>query len=130
MLAVVMSGATVVEDAQVSVFANGEWRGSSTQALRDGIHFLTVGGEAGDKEPLTFIVTLENGHTAAIPSDLFFEADAHYGTMLQPVIIRLDSPTALDNTGAETTQPQKVLYRGVLYIIRNGELYDATGKKL
>ncbi len=130
MLAVVMSGATVVEDAQVSVFANGEWRGASTQALRDGIHFLTVGGEAGDKEPLTFIVTLENGHTAAIPSDLFFEADAHYGTMIQPVIIRLDSPTALDNTGAETAQPQKVLYRGMLYIIRNGELYDATGKKL
>ncbi len=130
MLAVVMSGATVVEDAQVSVFANGERRGSSTQALRDGIHFLTVGGEAGDKEPLTFIITLENGHTAAIPSDLFFEADAHYGSMLQPVIIRLDSPTALDNTGAETTQPQKVLYRGMLYIIRNGEIYDATGKKL
>jgi len=125
-----MNGATVIEDAQVSVFVNGEWRGTSAQAVRDGIHFLTVGGEAGQKEPLTFIVTLENGHATAIPSDLRFEADAHYGTLLQPVIIQTGNMTGVDNTGAETNQPQKVLYRGVLYIIRNGEMYDATGKKL
>lgn len=130
MIAVVMDGMDVVEDAQISVYAGGELRGYSAKDIRDGIHFLTIGGEAGQEETLTFLVGLSDGRIVSVPLWFTFVADGHYGSMDEAVILQIGGTQGLDDSGTLPEQAQKILYRGVLYILRNGEMYDATGKKL
>ena len=40
-----MNGDEIVENAEVSVFAGAELCGLTTKAVKDGKHFLTIGGE-------------------------------------------------------------------------------------
>ena len=41
-----------------------------------------------------------------------------------------DTPTDIDGTSEEIDQPIKFIYHDKMYILRNGVLYDATGKKV
>lgn len=41
-----------------------------------------------------------------------------------------DTPTDIDGTSEEIDQPLKFLYRDKIYILRNGVIYDATGKQV
>ena len=50
---------------------------------------------------------------------LLYEADSHHGSLKAPIVLK---PT--DN------RPYKVLENQNVIIIRNGERYDITGKKL
>ena len=47
------------------------------------------------------------------------EAESHHGSLKAPIILRKD-----DN------RPYKVIENQHVFIIRNGEKYDVTGKKL
>jgi hypothetical protein len=130
MIAVVMDGTEVVEDAQISVYANGVQRGYSAKPVRDGLHFLTIGGEAGQEETLTFLVSLSDGRMVNVPLWITFEADRHYGSVRDAVIMQIGGTQALDNSGMEAEQAQKIIYHGNLYILRGGKVYTATGKEV
>ena len=95
LIAVVMDGSQQVDEAQVSVYAGTELRGLSDTAIRDGRHFITIGGEQGQTGVLTFVVNTPEGEymlTETMP----FEADAHHGTMAQPYELQLRGATSID----------------------------------
>lgn len=46
------------------------------------------------------------------------------------VVFAPQTPTDIDNSYGGGEQPQKFIYRGKMFILRNGVIYDATGKKV
>ena len=61
MIAVVKDGDRLLDNAQVSVYCGTELRGLSTEAVRNGRHFLTIGGNGGQDDLLTFVITTPEG---------------------------------------------------------------------
>jgi hypothetical protein len=130
MIAVVMNGDEVVENAQVSVYANGELRAFSGEAIRvnqceseanntDRVnpcqsvaHFLTIGGE--DADMLTFVVETEDGEFMLSQTDVF-AANALRGTLAKPVVLQLAEATGID-----------MAVNGV--DIKSIQLFDASGR--
>ena len=41
-----------------------------------------------------------------------------------------DTPTGVDNINTKANQPIKFLYQDKIYILRNGMIYDTTGKQV
>ena len=133
MVAVVMDGETVVEEAKVGIYANGTCRAYSAQALPGGLHFITVGGVAGQKDNLTALVTLDGGRTVNVPMNLVFDADNHYGSVNEAVIIRIDGAQIIDPATGNLlpgNDPYKILKDGHLIIIRDGKIYNANGAQV
>lgn len=133
MVAVVMDGETVVEEAKVGIYANGTCRAYSAQALPGGLHFITVGGVAGQKDNLTALVTLDGGGTVNVPMNLVFDADNHYGSVNEAVIIRIDGAQIIDPATGNLlpgNDPYKILKDGHLIIIRDGKIYNANGAQV
>jgi hypothetical protein len=130
MIAVVMDGMTVVEEAQVSIYANGVCRGSSVQALDNGLHFITIGGEAGQNDDLTALVTLDDGRTVIVPLGIVFEADKHYGSVTEAVILRIDGTQDIESVQPSDISTRKMLRDGHLIILRNGVEYNAVGGEM
>ena len=93
MIAVVMNGDELVEEAQVSVYAGTELRGLSTTSVVDGRHFLTVGGKAGAADVLTFVVTTADGEELYLQQTETFQADALKGTLDEPYVLQLGEAT-------------------------------------
>ena len=119
MIAVVMNGDEVVENAQVSVFANTELRGYSAETVRDGRHFLTIGGQGGQTDILTFVVETED-EVFSLPYYEVFVADAQRGSMAQPVVLQLSEATGIDNqwTNGQMAVKSILLFDGSGRLIR------------
>ena len=92
MIAVVMNGDEIVENAEVSVFAGAELCGLSTATV-NGKHFLTIGGEGA--ELLTYVVKTAEGEYLLQQSDIF-QKDVMKGSMAQPYVLQLAETTAID----------------------------------
>ena len=122
MVAVVMNGDEVIEDAQVSVYAGTELRGFSAEAVREGRHFLTIGGLGGQPDVLTFVVNTEDGEYMLVQTETF-AADACKGSMKKPVVLQLDGATGIDMTlsGIDIKRVQ---------LIDNGGRVVSTSNKL
>lgn len=90
-IAQVVEGSEVLEDAQIAVFAGSELRGLSTDALADGLHFLTVGGEL-EGEVLNFVVTIDDNEYM-ISNYIAFSENEMLGTLDAPFAIHIDGPT-------------------------------------
>ena len=95
MIAVVMNGDELVENAEVSVYAGTELRGQSTEAVKDGKHFLTIGGKSGEDDVLTFVVTTGES-TYYLNQTELFHANAMMGSMAQPYVLQLGGTTGVD----------------------------------
>ena len=93
MIAVVMNGDEVIENAEVSVFAGTELCGLSTEAVKDGKHFITIGGEGG--EILTYVVKTAEGEYQLQQADIF-QKDVMKGSMAQPYVLQLAETNAID----------------------------------
>lgn len=93
MIAVVMDGDKVVENAEVNVYAGTELRGFSAAAVRDSRHFITIGGE--DAQMLTYVVKTAEGEYQLQQADIF-QANAMKGTMAQPYVLQLNETTGID----------------------------------
>ena len=96
MIAVVMNGEEMIENAEVSVYAGTELRGMSEAPVKDGRHFITIGGE--DAEMLTFVVKTAEQEYMLQQTDLFM-ADAMRGTMAEPYVLQLAQTTGIDLAG-------------------------------
>ena len=95
MIAVVMNGDELVENAEVSVYAGTELRGQSTEVVKDGKHFLTIGGKSGEDDVLTFVVTTGES-TYYLNQTELFHANAMMGSMAQPYVLQLGGTTGVN----------------------------------
>ena len=93
-VAKVMKGGNVVDDAIISVYDGDQLCGYSAVQKADGIHFLTIGdmGTSG----IMNIVVETNGETYLLNGQMRFEADAVTGSVKKPHVINLDAATAID----------------------------------
>ena len=92
MIAVVMDGDELVENAEVSVYAGTDLRGLSTATI-SGKHFITIGGEGA--EMLTYVVKTADGEYMLQQNDVF-QKDVMKGSMAQPYVLQLAETTAID----------------------------------
>ena len=114
MIAVVMQDDEIVEDAQVSVYANRELRAFSAEAVANNRHFLTIGGQDGDHDILTFVVTTAEGDFMVANNETFV-ANAMRGTTTQPVVLQLREATGIDSAVSGMS-------------IKSIQLFDSTGR--
>jgi hypothetical protein len=120
MVAVVMRGDEVIEDAEVSVYAGTDLRGYSAGALRNDRHFITIGGE--DAEMLTYVVRTAEGEYQLQQADIF-QADAMKGSMAQPYVLQLSESTGID-------MALKGIAIKSVQLIDNGGRVISNGQKL
>jgi len=112
MIAVVMNGDELVENVEVSVYANGELCGFSGETVRDSKHFITIGGENDDV--LTFVVTTPEGDFYLSQTDVF-QANAMRGSLAKPVVLQLGEATGIGTANAPSS---------------TGNYYDLQGRKV
>ena len=136
-IARVMNGDEAVHGVEVGIFAGEECRGAATEEhinenTTDGYWFLTVAGD--EAAPLTIkVYDQATGETITVEQTLTYADDATLGSLDEPYIIQLDLADGIDEIEASATLGgyRKILINGILYIVRpNGEMYDATGKRV
>ena len=135
-IARVMNGDEPVHGVEVGVFAGDECRGAATEEFSsvnttDGYWFLTVAGD--EAAPLTIKVhDPATGETITVQQTLTYTDDATLGSLDEPYIIQLNAAEGIEDVqgNVQGIKVQKVFEDGILYILRNGEKYDATGKRV
>ena len=120
MVAVVMNGDDVVENATVSVYAGTELRGQSSQAVLDDMHFVTIGGSNGVADVLTYVVTTDDGQSYVLRNSDMFVADAQMGTVQQPYVLQIGKATDIDLARGDLEVEKVVLYDGSGRMVGNG----------
>lgn len=132
----VMSGNEPVHGVEVGIFAGEECRGAATEEhinenTTDGYWFLTVAGD--EAAPLTIkVYDPTTGETITVQQTLTYTDDATIGSLDEPYIIQLNAAEGIEDVqgNVQGIKVQKVFKDGILYILRNGEKYDATGKRV
>ena len=132
----VMNGDEAVHGVEVGIFAGDECRGAATEEFSsvnttDGYWFLTVAGD--EAAPLTIKVhDPATGETITVQQTLTYTDDATLGSLDEPYIIQLNVAEGIEEVDASAMLGgyRKILINGILYIERNGEKYDATGKRV
>ncbi|WP_162164197.1 LamG domain-containing protein [Xylanibacter brevis] len=109
MIATVMDGDQLVEDAEVSIYAGTDLRGLSGQAVTDGKHFIVIDGKKGQADMLTFVVKTTEGEYYLTQTELF-EADANMGSVAAPYVLQLDEATSIASALNGLTIKSVVLY--------------------
>ena len=94
MIAVVEKDGSAVEDAEVAAFIGDECRGAVS--CKNGYYFLTImGSSADDQEKTIELRVWHNGQEYIVENDKRFVSDAAYGTLDEPYILSLGTPTAI-----------------------------------
>ena len=132
----VMNGDEAVHGVEVGIFVGDECRGAATEEFSsvnttDGYWFLTVAGD--EAAPLTIKVhDPATGETITVQQTLTYTDDATIGSLDEPYIIQLNAAEGIEDVqgNVQGIKVQKVFEDGILYILRNGEKYDATGKRV
>ena len=142
-IARVMNGDEAVHGVEVGIFAGDECRGAATedgymvndQMVNDfGYWFLTVAGD--EAAPLTIkIYDPATSETITVQQTLTYTDDATLGSLDEPYIIQLNVADGIQEVDASQivngkSSNRKLIIDGILYILRNGEKYDATGKRV
>ena len=128
MIAVVMDGDKMVEDAEVSVYAGAELRGLSTAAISNGKHFITIGGE--NAEVLTYVVKTTEGEYQLQQADIF-QKDMVKGSVAQPYVLQLREATGIDliNSGMAVKSIQLIDNGGRVVAHNTNKLYTKNDLK-
>ena len=138
-IARVMNGDEAVHGVEVGIFAGEECRGAATEEhinenTTDGYWFLTVAGD--ETAPLTIKVhDPATGETITVQQTLTYTDDSTLGSLDEPYIIQLGVIEGVENIHNDTATDSgsryaKIIENGILYILRNGEKYEVTGKKV
>ena len=87
---------------------------------------------AGDEStPLTIkVYDRVSQQITVVEQALQYTDDATLGTLAEPYIIQLQATEGIDDVQTDKIQCTKVLRDGILYILRNGETYTATGQEI
>ena len=131
----VMNGDEAVHGVEVGIFAGEECRGTATEEFlgdeTNGYWFITVAGD--EPTPLTIkVYDPATQKTTVVEQALQYTDDATLGTLAEPYIIQLNAAQGIEDVqgNVQGIKVQKVFEDGILYILRNGEKYDATGKRV
>lgn len=127
-----MKGGEVVDTVSFYLAQNGEyvnqWTYVDLSPLGevDGIRFYMWGND---------IVSYDGGTTYYLNTPAYFCMDNFGAAMpagyIEPARAKFpESGTALDEAAAAAAKAQKVLRGGAIYILRDGKLYDITGRAL
>lgn len=138
-IARVMNGEKAVHGVEVGIFAGDECRGAATEEhinvnTTDGYWFLTVAGD--ESTQLTIKVhDPATGETITVQQTLTYTDDSTLGSLDEPYIIQLGVIEGVENIHNDTATDSgsrytKIIENGILYILRNGEKYEVTGKKV
>ena len=129
----VMDGEQLVHGLEVGIFAGEECRGAATEEFineeASGYWFITVAGD----EPTPLTIKVHDRATQQITTvqqTLQYTDDATLGTLAEPYIIQLQAAEGIEDVQGEKVQCTKVLRNGILYILRNGDTYTATGQEV
>ncbi|MBR4263610.1 MAG: hypothetical protein IKQ48_03445, partial [Paludibacteraceae bacterium] len=125
-----MDGEAVVDTCEIAAYIGGECRGA-VRAHTDSLYYLVIAGD-GAGQPME-LRTVINGEEIVIDKTLTFVSDNHIGTPWEPYVIQLNAAEGVEDVRSDdvrSTKVRKVLIDGILYIERNGEKYDATGKRV
>ena len=128
LVAQVLQAGEPLTNTQIGIFYDDECRAVGLTD-NDGMMSLLIQGE----EPVTLTFKKQSNdllHEAK--TTLFYETDAIIGTVAMPFIISFDQEEGIEPvTGNQpTVSVKKVIENQHFYIIRNGDRYDAIGKKL
>ncbi|MBO4454015.1 MAG: laminin G domain-containing protein [Paludibacteraceae bacterium] len=129
----VMNGDEAVHGVEVGIFAGEECRGAATEEIANadaGYWFITVAGD--EPTPLTIKVYDPATQTLTIVAQaLQYTDDATLGSLAEPYIINLQQSEGIDPvTGNSSPVTRKEFRNGILYIIRGGKTYTATGAEV
>ena len=138
-IARVMNGDKAVHGVEVGIFAGDECRGAATEEhinvnTTDGYWFLTVAGD--EQTPLTIkVYDPVSGKTTIVEQSLQYTDDSTLGSLDEPYIIQLGVIEGVENIHNDTATDSgsrytKIIENGILYILRDGEKYEVTGKKV
>ncbi len=124
-----MDGEAVVDTCEIAAYIGGECRGA-VRAHTDSLYYLVIAGD-GAGQPME-LRTVINGEERVIDKTLTFVSDNHIGTPWEPYVIQLNAAQGVEEVDASATLGgyRKILINGILYIERNGEKYDATGRRV
>ncbi len=129
----VMNGEEIVHGLEVGIFAGEECRGAATEEFineeASGYWFITVAGD--EPTPLTIKVhDRDTQQITTLQQTLQYTDDASLGTLAEPYIIQLQAAEGIEDVQGEKVQCTKVLRNGILYILRNGDTYTASGQEV
>ena len=128
MIARIEAGDTKLENTTLYAYIGSEQVGMATplflgESAEEGLYFLTISSDAigsllrfETEEGIVLTPSLGGEDRAEVS----YEADAHYGSLTSPMIL----------TPAADANVYKVFENGHIYIIRGGERYDMTGKRI
>lgn len=130
----VMNGEQIVHGLEVGIFAGEQCRGAATEEFVNdqpgGYWFITVAGD--EPTPLTIkVYDRVSQQITVVEQALQYTDDATLGTLAEPYIIQLQAAEGIDQISQEPRANRQKLFKdGILYILRNGEIYTATGYRL
>ena len=127
LVARVINNDLVMANAELGIFAGDECRAVGTTD-DEGIVYLLIPGE--ESVSLTFKIVVDDKVLVSKQS-FEYETDAVVGKHSNPYEILFGSGQgfeSIDEAGEHSVQ--KVFYNGHLYIIRNGEIYNAQGARV
>lgn len=126
-IARVVDGENIVEDAEVSVWSEGELRGWSRQAVTDDLHFVTIAGDS-DTRLLRFVITLD-GNDYLLTQTMTYDNDAVEGSLASPYLLQLGDATGIDAVFSEGAESIYDLAGRRIGTIRQNGVYIANGQK-
>ena len=116
-----MSEQKVVVPVGVQVAAEGEYTFAMPEGT-EGVGVVLIDNIAGTRTNLgllDYTVYLEAGQT-----------DGRFSLEIAPVQQITTNLEAINDKGLEKIGARKVLIEGILYIVKDGEIYDAQGRRL
>lgn len=101
-IAVVMDGTETIGEARIAAYdAEGEIRAVSDNAVVDGIHFLTIGGN-DNADVLRLVVTI-GSMDYIVSKAIAFTEDSIMGSLNEPYVIQIGDVTGIDGVSAGNT---------------------------
>jgi hypothetical protein len=125
-----LDGDAVVDTCEIAAFVGNECRGA-VRADAEGLYYLVIAGEGAGQA--MEIKTVLDGEIVTIDNTLTFTSDDHIGTPWEPYIIQLNPAEGIEeitDDKSQITNTRKIFRDGILYILRNGKTYTATGAEV
>ena len=131
-----MDGDAIVDTCEIAAFVGDECRGA-VRADNEGLYYLVISGE-GSGQAMEIKAVLPdpvtgNPSPVTIDASLTFTSDDHIGTPWEPYIIQLNPAEGIEeitDDKSQITNTRKIFRDGILYILRNGKTYTATGAEV
>lgn len=127
-----LDGDAVVDTCEIAAFVGDECRGA-VRADQEGLYYLVIAGEgAGQAMEIKAVI---DGEIRTIDNTQVFVSDEHIGTPWEPYVIQLNPAQGIEITPSPSGEgrgeaPRKEFRNGILYILRGGKIYTASGAEV